>query len=127
MRFAKFGFIAAGIWGLTVLLPFYALTDVTGRRYAPPADYPQFFWGFFSVAIAWQIAFLLIGSDPARFRPFMIAAIIEKMGYVATLVVLYAIGRISSLDVQPALPDFILGLLFVIALWRTSRTRPSEV
>ncbi len=121
MKFARYVFIGAGIWGLAVLLPFYALVDVTGRQHAPPMDYPQFFWGFFSVALAWQVAFLIIGTDPARFRPLMIAAIIEKMGYVGTLVVLYSSGRISWLDVQAAPPDFVLGVLFIVSLVKTSR------
>ena len=34
MTFAKYTFIGAGIWGLAVLLPFYALIDITGRHYA---------------------------------------------------------------------------------------------
>lgn len=121
MKFAKYTFIGAGIWGLAVLLPFYALIDVTGRRYAPPTDYPQFFWGFFSVAVAWQVAFLVIGADPVRFRPLMIPAIIEKMGYVGTLIVLYAGGRISALDFQPVLPDFALGVLFIASFAMTGR------
>mgnify|MGYP001321874919 CR=1 FL=1 len=121
MRFAKYTFICAGIWGLAVLLPFYALVDVTGRRYAPPVDYPQFFWGFFAVAVAWQVAFLMIGTDPARFRLLMIPAILEKLGYVTTLVVLFAAGRLSLLDLQPALPDGILGALFLVAF---AVTRP---
>ena len=53
-----------------------------------PTQYPHFFYGFMSVAMAWQIAFLVIGLSPARFRPFMIPAILEKLGYVGTLVVL---------------------------------------
>ena len=121
MTFAKYTFIGAGIWGLAVLLPFYGLVDVTGRHYTPPADYPQFFWGFFAVAIAWQVAFLMIGSDPARFRPLMILAILEKLGFVATLVVLFMSGRLSFLDFQPALPDGILGMLFVAAFAVTRR------
>jgi hypothetical protein len=121
MTFAKYTFIGAGIWGLAVLLPFYALIDITGRHYTPPADYPQFFWGFFAVALAWQLAFLLIGSDPARFRPLMILAILEKVGFVATLSVLFAAGRLSSIDFQPALPDGILGVLFVVAFAATRR------
>jgi hypothetical protein len=121
MRFAKYTFIGAGIWGLAVLLPFYALVDVTGRQYALPADYPQFFWGFFAVAIAWQVAFVIIGSDPARFRPLMIPAIIEKLGFVATLVALFAAGRLSFLDLQPALPDFVLSVLFLVAFALTRR------
>jgi len=121
MTFAKYTFIGAGIWGLAVLLPFYALIDITGRHYAPPADYPQFFWGFVAVAITWQLGFVMIGSDPARFRPLMILAILEKLGFVVTLVVLFAAGRLSFLDFQPALPDGILGALFVAAF---AATRP---
>jgi hypothetical protein len=135
MRLARFVFICAGIWGLIVLLPFYALIDVTGRRYVAPTEYPQFFYGFFSVALAFQVAFLVIGSDPARFRPLMLPSIVEKLGYVATLTVLYATGRISNLDVQPVWPDLTLGVLF-IAAWvatrpsvprHTGQTRPARL
>ena len=48
MRFARIVFIVAGIWGIVVLMPLYWLLDVTGRRYGPPVDYPQFFYGFVS-------------------------------------------------------------------------------
>ena len=64
MRFAKIVFIAAGVWGIVVVTPLYFLLDVTGRQYAPPTAYPQFFYGFLSVTMAWQIAFLVIGSNP---------------------------------------------------------------
>src|SRR3954470_20767428 len=100
MKFARIVFIGAGIWGLAVLTPFYWLVDITGRHYSPPAEYPHFFYGFFAVALAWQIGFLVIGSDPARFRPIMIPGILEKLGYVMTLIVLYAQGRIRTIDVQ---------------------------
>ena len=88
-------------------------------RYVPPTEYPHFFYGFMSVALAWQIAFLVIGSNPARFRPFMIPAILEKLGYVGTLVVLRSQGRISATDTQAALPDLLLAILFVAAFVKT--------
>lgn len=119
MRFAKWVFTGAGIWGIAVLTPLFWLVDVTGRRYPPPADYPQFFYGFMLVAMAWQIAFLVIGRDPVRFRPLMIAAVFEKLGYVSMLFVMRAQSRISALDAQPALPDLILGLLFIAAFVKT--------
>jgi len=119
MRFAKIVFIGAGIWGIAVLAPFYRLVDVTGRHYAAPVDYPQFFYGFISVAFVWQIAFLVIGSNPARFRPLMIPGMLEKFGYCATLAVLYAQGRITATDLQPLWPDFVIGLLFVGAFVKT--------
>jgi hypothetical protein len=119
MRFARFTFIIAGIWGIAVLLPLYWLVDVTGREYPPPTQYPHFFYGFLSVAMAWQIAFLVIGSNPARFRGLMIPGIIEKLGYVGTLIVLYLNARIPAIDAQAAVPDLLLGLLFIAALVKT--------
>lgn len=119
MRFARTVFVAAGIWGIVVLTPFYWLVDVTGRRYDPPTTYPHFFYGFFAVALAWQIAFLVIGLNPVRFRALMIPGILEKCGYVATLAVLYGQGRITSVDAQAAVPDGLLGLLFILAFVKT--------
>jgi len=125
MRFARIVFIVAGVWGIAVLTPLYFLVDITGRHYAPPAAYPQFFYGFISVALAWQIAFLIIGSDPARFRLLMIPAIVEKLGYVATLIVLFSRAQIPAVDAQAAVPDGLLGLLFVAAFIRASRSTNS--
>jgi hypothetical protein len=122
MRFARVVFIGASLWGVAVLTPFYWLVDITGRRYDPPGAYPAFFYGFLAVALAWQIAFFVIGSNPSRFRPFMIPAALEKFGYVITLAVLYGQARIPAVDVQPAVPDGILGLLFVVAFVKTRRS-----
>ena len=119
MRFARIVFVGAGVWGIVVLTPFYWLLDVTGRHYSPPTDYPQFFYGFFSVAMAWQIAFLIIGSSPTRFRPLMIPSMLEKFSYVMTLGVLYGQSRISATDAQAAVPDLLLGILFIVAFAKT--------
>ena len=125
MRFAKLTFFGAGIWGIVVLTPLYWLVDVTGRSYPPPMDYPHFFYGFLSVAMAWQIAFLVIGSDPARFRPLMVPGIVEKLGHVGGVALLYRDARISTIDAQAALPDLLLALLFIVAFVRTSGDRRS--
>src|SRR4029077_1995823 len=95
MKFARIVFVIAGVWGILVITPLYFLHDVTGQPYAAPTLYPHFFYGFLSVTTAWQIAFLVIGSNPARFRPLMIPSIVEKAGYVITVAVLYSHGRIS--------------------------------
>ena len=124
MRFAKIVFIGAGIWGVSVLMPLFWLVDISGRRYVPPADYPQFFFGFIAVALVWQLAFLMIGVNPARFRLLMIPAMLEKFTYVTTLVVLYGNSRITAVDVQPAIPDGLIGVLFVAAFLKS---RPQRV
>jgi hypothetical protein len=119
MRFAKVVFVGAGIWGLAVLPPFFWLVDITGRHYEVPTQYPQFFYGFMSITLAWQLAFLVIGSNPARFRPLMLPSILEKFGYVATLVVLFAQGRVSRTDAQALVPDLIIGILFIASFVKT--------
>src|SRR5262249_27806227 len=119
MKFAKIVFTIAGIWGVVVLVPLFGLVDLTGRHYSPPMEYPHFFYGFLSVALAWQIAFLVIGSDPIRFRPLVISAAIEKLGYILTVAVLNSRGRLSSTDTAGMLPDLLLGILFIVALLKT--------
>ena len=121
MKFAKTVFLIAGVWGIAVLTPLYFLVDLTGRPWVPPTTYPHFFYGFLSVAMAWQIAFLIIGSSPEQFRPLMIPGMIEKFGFVATVAVLYGQGRISATDASVAPPDLVLGLLFIVAFVKTGR------
>ena len=119
MKFAKIVFLFAGVWGIAVCTPLYFLIDISGRHYAPPSGYPQWYYGFLAVAIAWQFAFLLIGSDPARFRPLMIVSIFEKFSYVFTLLALFTQGHLSTADFSPFLPDMILGLFFIAAFVKT--------
>jgi len=125
MRFARFVFGGAGLWGIAVLTPLYFLFDLTGRPYAPPVDYPHFFYGFLSVTMAWQVAFLVIAWNPRRFRPLMIPAILEKLGYILTLAVLGMQGRISAADALTGFPDIVLCGLFVAA-FRTSAGYPAS-
>ena len=90
-------------------------------------DYPQLFYGFLSVAIAWQIAFLVIGSSPARFRPLMIPSVLEKFGHVAGVAVLYGQGRLSAADATAAAPDLVLGVRFIMGFANDSQGRADGV
>lgn len=126
MRFARVVFLIAGSWGIAVLTPLYWLRDITGRAYAVPTESPQFFYGFFAVALTWQLAFLAIAWNPIRLRPFMLVGVVEKASYVITLAVLYRQARISPSDAMAALPDLLLGVLFLVAFVKTaSSNRPA--
>ena len=127
MRFARSVFILAGVWGITVLTPLFFLVDVTGRPYPAPTDYPHFYYGFLAVAMAWQIAFLVIGSNPVRYRVMMIPAFIEKAGYIITTTVLYSQGRISAADANTAVPDSLLLVFFVVAFIKTRVPASSDL
>jgi hypothetical protein len=119
VRFAKIVFTIAGIWGIIVLTPLYFVFDTMGRLAPPAINHPQYYYGFVSIGLVWQIAFLIIASDPLRFRPFILAAILEKFGYMFSLIVLALQRRISNFDAVPAIPDGILGVLFIAAFFAT--------
>lgn len=79
------------------------------------------------MALAWQLAFLLIAANPIRFRPMMAAAMLEKFSYVASIAVLYAQGRVPAGDFTlGAAADFVLGTLFVAAFLSTRGGQPSR-
>jgi hypothetical protein len=122
-RFARVVFTGAGIWGLVVLTPLYFSFDLVGRFYPPEITHPDFFYGFIGVAIAWQIGFLLIGRDPEGLHAMMIPAVLEKLGYVFTLSVLYAQGTLQFGQFVVAIPDFVLGMLFVVAFLQVDAAR----
>src|ERR1700751_209126 len=94
MKFARKVFWFAGAWGFLILAPLYFLYDSIGTQIPPLLTHPGFYYGFVGVALAWQLIFFVIGSDPLRYRPMMIPAVLEKFVYGFTLVVLYLQGRI---------------------------------
>ena len=119
MKFAKVVFWIAGIWGLLIITPLYFMFDLIGRKDPPPITHPVFFYGFAGLALAWQIAFLFIARDPVRYRPLMIPSIIEKFSYGAAVVILVLQARMHSSDLVFAGTDLLLGVLFVMAYFKT--------
>jgi len=123
MKFAKAVFWIAGIWGLLVITPLYFMFDLIGRKDPPAITHPGFYYGFVGVALAWQLAFLVIARDPLRLRPMMIPSVVEKFTYGIAVVALVMQGRMHRSDLVFAATDSILGLLFVIAYWKTGVPR----
>ena len=62
MKFAKIVFWTAGAWGVLVLTPLYFLYDFVGRQDPPALNHPQLYYGFAGVGLAWQFAFMAIGT-----------------------------------------------------------------
>jgi hypothetical protein len=120
MKLAKIVFWVAGIWGLLVLTPLYFMFDLIGQKDPPPITHPGFFYGFVGLGLAWQVAFIVIATDPARFRPLMIPCILEKASFGAAVIVLVMQGRMHKSDLVLAGTDLLLGVLFVIAYFKTS-------
>lgn len=119
MKFARRVFLIAGIYGLIVLLPMYFLAEKTGRDYPPVITHPEYYYGFVGVAVAWQIVFLILSTDPVRYRPMMLPAIVEKASFGIAVVVLYLQQRVSTFTLGAALVDSTFGVLFALAYIKT--------
>jgi hypothetical protein len=120
LKFAKVVFTVAGIWGILVTLPLYFLYDFIGRQSPPAINHPEFYYGFAGVTLTWQVVFLLIARDPARYRVMIIPSILEKFSYVIANLVLFANHRMSASQVLPSTSDLVLALLFITAFLKTT-------
>ena len=121
MKFAKIVFRIAGISGFLIVTPLYFTFDLIGRKDPPPITHPAFYYGFVGVTLAWQVAFLIIASDPLRFRQLMIPAILEKLAYSIPLLILISQKRTSPNDLVFVGIDLLLCFLFVLAYLGTPR------
>jgi len=126
MTFAKRVYALAGIYGLLVLTPQYFTEAQTGRDFPPPITHPEFYYGFVGTALAWQLAFLVMATNPARYRALMPATILEKLGFGVATVLLFAQDRLSGFVTAFGGVDLLLGVLFAAAYVKTSGARLSS-
>lgn len=121
MKFARWVFTAAGVYGVIVILPQLFLEQRIGRDSPPAITHLEYFYGFLWVTLAWQIVFLVIGRDPMRFRALMPVAVFEKWPYAATMFTMVAQGRVRAAVIPFASVDVLLGLLFAVCYWNTAK------
>jgi hypothetical protein len=122
MLFARRVFLAAGVYGLAVLVPQYFLEGKTGRDHPPAITHPEFYYGFVGVALAWQAAFLIIARDPVRYRLMMLPSMLEKLTFGAAAVALFAAGRLATVMLLAGLADLAWLALFIAAYRSTADT-----
>jgi len=126
MRFARNVFLVAGIYGLAVLLPQFFLEWKVNADFPPAITHPENFYGFVALASVFQVVFLIISSDPARFRPIMLAAVAEKFSYAIAVFVLFAQGRLPAVLTAFGAIDSVLGVLFLLSFYLTRGPEPAR-
>src|SRR5947209_3194618 len=121
MRFARWVFLLAGITGILSVAPPYFLEEQFGRDNPPPINHPELYYGFLGVTLSWQFLFLVIGSNPVRYRPAMLPAMLEKISFALAIPILYALGRVTLTWVGFAAMDATWLVLFLIAYLKTPK------
>jgi hypothetical protein len=125
MRFAKIVFLVAGIYGLLTLAPLYFMENIIGRDTPPAITHPEYFYGFVGVGLAWQVLFLVLSTDPVRYRAMILPSILEKVGWGIALIVLYSQRRLPLSVLAIGSVDWIFAFLFLAAYFKTGSARPA--
>lgn len=125
MKFARWTFLIAGVYGLLALVPMYFMEARIGIDNPPAITHPEYFYGFIGVAVAFQLVFIIISTDPQKYRPLMLAAIVEKFSFAIAAAGLLLNGRLAGPIIIGAAIDALLGLLFAIAWLKTAKEAPA--
>ena len=115
MRLARWVFRVAGLYGIFVAAPMFFLE----RQMAPGATHPVFFYAWVSVNLAWQVLFVVLSTDPMRYRPMMPVCVLEKAAAVVAIPWLYVVGRVEGMWLGAAAVDLVFAVLFVAAYGAT--------
>lgn len=106
IRFARWSFALAGLYGLIATLGLYF-----GAALSPET---QWTYAFAGAAGATQLAYWLIASDPVRYRAVMPIGIVSKLSFAVPLTFLFARGQIAGASFVFALIDYALAALFAV-------------
>jgi hypothetical protein len=126
LLFAKRVFQIAAFWGIFILTLGYSAYLLGVEGATVNTDRPELVHGFFLVALAFQIVFFIIASDPLRYRMMMLAAMIEKFPFALATLALYSTGQAPPMAAVFGVIDGALGILFAIAYFLTDRIAGAE-
>ena len=124
MKFARLVFLIAALYGIVVTLPFFFIEDRLNLAYPPPINHPEYFYSFAGIVLVFQLLFLAIAWNPARYRPVMPFCVLEKLSLVPTFVILFAQDRFPMNWIPPLTVDLILGALFAAAYFKSKPEPP---
>ncbi|KXK01514.1 MAG: hypothetical protein UZ17_ACD001001739 [Acidobacteria bacterium OLB17] len=123
MKFARYTFLGAAVWGLLVLLPQFFLESRVAAETPPAITHPEFYYGFLGVATAFQLVFLVVAFDPSAFRVLIPIAIVEKLGFAVPAIILYLSGRMAAGGFFiGAITDLLLAALFTVSMVKVARS-----
>ena len=119
MKTPRLIFTLAGIYGLLILTPFLFLERRIAEASPGGMTHPEYYYGFIGAALVMQLVYLVIGRDPARFRPLMPVAALAKATFFATILILYLQEKVPAPALEFASVDALLAFAFLYA-WRAT-------
>lgn len=118
-RTARWVFLVAGLYGLLSLTPFW-FAEPLFAEHGSPITHPEHYYGFVGAASVMQLIYLMVASDPPRFRPIMPLGVVAKLLFALTSLLLWGQGRLEAPGLAFGAVDAAIGLAF-LAAWLSLR------
>jgi hypothetical protein len=126
MGFARLAYLVAGLWGI-IVIPLGYVSYLTGTdQTLVTIARPEIVHGFFLLALPWQLLFILISRDPARYNPVMPFTVLEKLPFAAVTLSMFARGQVTPVMGFFGAMDGLFGVMFCVAYWLTRRANSAE-
>jgi hypothetical protein len=115
MKFTKYTFWIAAIYGVLIIFPLFFSEQKLGIDYPPPISHAEYFYSFAAVTLIWQVLFIFIAVNPIQLRPVIIPCILEKLCLLPAFVIMVPQGRFPYFWIPLMLVDIIFAIAFFIA------------
>jgi len=116
MTFARRVFLTAGVYGVLIIAPQFFLATNNPQ--------PELYYGFLGAVLSWNLAYLVVAADPARYRPIMLLGSLGKTIFAASAAVLWLQGRVPTFLLAFAAIDLVIVALYMES-WRRTAPAPA--
>jgi hypothetical protein len=127
MKFARYAFFVAGIYGLFATFPLYFMETSMSANQPPALNHREYYYSFISVTLAWQVLFFLISRTPLRFRSVMIFCAVEKLSLLPAFFIVSPRGLFPQYRKPLIIIDLAFGVLFIVSYLKTKETESSSI
>ena len=118
---AKLIFRVAAVWAILALTPILFFPNRIGNPVPRPLTEPEYFHGFLALSLLFALLYLVIATNPIRYRPVMWIGILQKFVYPLAIFGLLSTHRAPPTKSFYAGVEFLFGLLFILALIKTPK------
>jgi hypothetical protein len=126
MKFTKYTFWIATIYGVLIIFPLFFSEQKLGIDYPPPINHAEYFYSFAAVTLVWQVLFIFIAVNPIQLRPVIVPCILEKLCLLPAFVILFPQGRFPYFWVPLMVADIIFATAFIIAFRKLKSSKENR-
>jgi hypothetical protein len=116
MTFARRVFRTAGLYGVLIIAPQFFLATTNPQ--------PELYYGFLGAVLSWNLAYLVVAADPARYRPLMLLGSLGKTIFAVSALILWLQGRVPTFLLAFAGIDVVI-VAFYLESWRRTAPAPA--